>query len=366
MKKVIYIVKSELHIYPPCVTQIRLLNKAGVKVEVLFGSCNHVVTEIFEKEGIPYKELRDVRGKFKGGLDKLNNYYCFRKSLIKELKGRDITETVLWFGNAETLLSMKGALSSYTYAITFLELLDDHPFRMKLLKKLAQKSLFNISCEETRAYIMKGWWQLNKLPYIMPNKPYDNPSEMAKLSDKDAISILNEIGDKKIILYQGLIKDRAILGELVKAVNRLGEEYVLLLMGSDRENIIPELKKQSNKVFSGWVTAPRHLQVTAKAYLGIVYYDGMYCLNNAFCAPNKIYEYGAFGVPMLANNIPGLRNTVGCNGAAVCIDLTEDKIFEAINMIDANYEVMSRSSLEFYQKTDLHMIIDQVIKDNLL
>lgn len=39
MKKVIYIVKSELHIYPPCIAQIRMLKKNGVDVEVWYGSC---------------------------------------------------------------------------------------------------------------------------------------------------------------------------------------------------------------------------------------------------------------------------------------------------------------------------------------
>lgn len=36
MKKVIYIVKSELHIYPPCIAQIRMLKKNGVDVEVWY------------------------------------------------------------------------------------------------------------------------------------------------------------------------------------------------------------------------------------------------------------------------------------------------------------------------------------------
>ena len=136
MKKVIYVVKSQLHIYPPCVTQIRLLKKAGVEVEVLFGSCSNVVTSIFDKEGIGYKELKDPRNKYKGALDKLNNYIVFRRSLKKELKKRVLDNTILWFGNAETLLCMKGALSNYDYAVSFLELLDDRPLRMKMLKSL--------------------------------------------------------------------------------------------------------------------------------------------------------------------------------------------------------------------------------------
>lgn len=368
MKKVIYIVKSELHIYPPCVTQIRLLKKAGIEVEVLFGSCNETVTKIFDKEGIPYTQLRDVRGVFKGSIDKLYNYYCFRRSLKKELDRRNLKNTVLWFGNAETLLSMKWAIDKkYQYGITFLELLDDRPIRMKLLKKMAQKSLFNVSCEETRAYIMKAWWSLEILPYVMPNKPFDSPSTFFDSSNVDAIDILKEIGkDKKIILYQGLIKDREVLSSIVDAINRLDKSYVLLLMGNDRYNIIPELKSKSEKVYSGWVTAPNHLYVTRSAYIGIVYYDGNNCLNNAYCAPNKIYEYSAFGIPMLGNNIPGLKNTVVSAGAAICTKLDSANIKDAIETISDNYEEMKIASKKFYESTVLEDIMDNIIKEHMI
>lgn len=50
MKKVIYIVKSELHIYPPCIAQIRMLKKNGVDVEVWYGSCAKQLLAIFDAE----------------------------------------------------------------------------------------------------------------------------------------------------------------------------------------------------------------------------------------------------------------------------------------------------------------------------
>ena len=230
MNKVIYIVKSKLHFYPPCVTQIRLLKELGIDVEVLFGSCSETVTKILDKEGIPYKELCDKRGVFKGNWDKLNNYYCFRRSLSQELKKKNLDSSILWFGNAETLLSMKGSsfLKKNKYAITFLELLDDNPFRMKLLKPLALNAKFNLSCEETRAYIMKFWWDLKTLPYVMPNKPYDTPQKIFDLTDQNAIALLNRIGNKKIILYQGIIKEYGILSNFAHAVEKLDNDYVLL------------------------------------------------------------------------------------------------------------------------------------------
>ncbi len=369
MSKVIYIVKSKLHFYPPCVTQIRLLKQLGLEIEVLFGSCSDTVTDIFEKEGIPYKKLCDKRDVFHGTLDKLNNYYCFRRTLIKELKNRDLENTLLWFGNAETLLSMKGTsfLKKNKYAITFLELLDDNPFRMRMLRPLAIRAKFNLACEETRAYLMKFWWGLEMLPYVMPNKPFDCPKKVLELTDENVIALLNEIGNKKIILYQGIIKEYDILRNFTTAIKELDDNYVLLLMGPDPENIFSKIKNITNKViYSPYITAPNHLQVTSRAFAGIVFYNGDSTLNRAFCAPNKIYEYGAFGIPMIANAIPGLTKTVGACGAAVCTKLSVEDIVRSVRYIDSNYDRMTKASRDFYKSTDIFNIMKEIVKEQKL
>lgn len=368
MKKVLYIVKSTLHVYPPCVAQIRLLKKLGVDVEVLYGSCSSKVTGILDEDCIPYKELVDKRGRYRGALDKMSNYISFRRSLSRELKQRNLSNTFLWFGNAETLLSMKGSsyLKRGRYAITFLELLDDHPFRMYLLKRLAQNAKFTISCEITRAYIMKYWWKLDTLPYVMPNKPYEIAPKGDKPTDPDAISVLRKLENKKIIIYQGLIDDSASLNNIVTAIDKLEGNYVLLLMGMDRDNIFEKMQKKSSKVYcSKYITAPNHLQVTSRAFAGIVFYNGDKVLNNAFCAPNKIYEYGAYGVPMIANTIPGLLNTVGACGAAVCSDLSVEAVTSAINFIETHYAEMSKASHDFYEATDMSAIMKTIIDEQL-
>ena len=38
--KVLYIVKTQLHYYPPCISQIRMLKDLGYDVEVLYGTSN--------------------------------------------------------------------------------------------------------------------------------------------------------------------------------------------------------------------------------------------------------------------------------------------------------------------------------------
>lgn len=61
-----------------------------------------------------------------------------------------------------------------------------------------------------------------------------------------------------------------------------------------------------------YITAPYHLEVTSHAFIGILIYAPVYGtftspLNSIYCAPNKLYEFSHFGIPMIGNNIPGLN-----------------------------------------------------------
>ncbi len=51
------------------------------------------------------------------------------------------------------------------------------------------------------------------------------------------------------------------------------------------------------------------LRYTASADLGIIPYQAT-CLNNLYCTPNKLFEYVAAAVPMLASDLPELRRLV--------------------------------------------------------
>ena len=102
------------------------------------------------------------------------------------------------------------------------------------------------------------------------------------------------------------------------------------------------------------------MEVTSHAKIGLVFYDD-FSLNQAFCAPNKIYEYSGFGIPMLANKIPGLENTVGKFNAGKCIDFESEQLMEAIKEIDGNYERYSVNALALYDAVDNEGKIRQII-----
>lgn len=363
-KKVIYIVKSDLAYYPPCMSHICMLDDLGVDVEVWFGSSKQTAIDILKERRIPFRELTDPRGKAPGKLDKLNNWMSFRNSLKRELRTIERDNTVLWFGTAETAMPMVGALKGYRYIASALELNDDNATKRKLMGRVCKNAIAVTACEETRAYIMRSWWNLPRLPYVFPNKPYGMELHRnLPLTCSETRKIVADMAGRDFLIYQGILQDESCVAEIAKALKSMGGKYPLVLMGIDKAGMAPRIRSiYEETYYYESIPAPKHLEVTSRAHIGIVFYKAA-ILNEAFCAPNKIYEYSSFGMPMLANNIPGLSHTVGAAGCAECVPLVQDEIVAAIKRIDERYGTYSENSKAFFASTDNASTMKSLIKD---
>lgn len=362
--KVIYIVKSQLSYYPPCMAQIQMLQDLGVDIEVWYGSSAETALDILDRRGISRKQLVDPRGRFKGKLDTVNNWIEFRRVLERELKRSYQPNWLLWFGTAESSMPMVGHLGKYAFVTNALELYDEHPLEAEMLGAVSRDAKAMIACERTRSYIMRYWWGLDRLPYVMPNKPYGlSISSELPVTTEATRAIVDELEGKPFIIYQGIFQNVKYLEALAGALKELDSNLYLVLLGIDNHNIAPHIAEiyPRTRYFSS-VPAPTHLEITSRARIGVVYYDDL-ILNEAFCAPNKIYEYSAFGMPMLANKIPGLESTVGAAGAAICSDFTKDELKQAIAEITDNYGKYSEASSRFFQSTDNVKTMTQIVCD---
>ena len=368
MKKVIYIVKSELHIYPPCIAQIRMLKKNGVDVEVWYGSCAGQLLKIFDAENIPYSDLHEQRGKLPGKADKLNNWLQFASSVKKKMETvPDVSQTLFWFGTAESAMPMIGKLTGYNYALTSLELLDDNKIKNKLFGMLTEDARFIVCCERTRAFIMRSWYGLKKLPYIMPNKPYELRNGRRQTPTIEATEKAIELlRDKKFIIFQGILQSRNYILEAARAIRDSDTGYYFVVMGRDPENFFEDIQKEYDKsIFIENIPAPYHLEVTSYASIGLVFYDDRCCLNNAFCAPNKIYEYSGLRIPAIGNDVPGLINTIGAAKAGVCVPMKKDALVSAIHDIEEHYDMYAGNAYNFYRGTDNEALMKQITKENM-
>jgi glycosyltransferase involved in cell wall biosynthesis len=363
-KKILYIVKGALHIYPPCLTQIFLLKDQGVDITVICGECSPNVVRLLKERNINCIEVGNHRIKPRF-LGKVSSYIIFRTKvgkLIRELKDDN---TTIWFGTVDGAIALIGGYQNTPYILSVLELYDKNPLYRNGLKQIVHEASAIVSCEENRARIMKSWWGLKKIPYIMPNKPYNHPyNKNQDPSSFEVATAISKIQDKKVIIYQGMIAADRNLSTLAEALNKMESEYTLVLIGSTHYDGVSQIKKiYKNTLYLGYYPAPLHLEITSYAHIGIANYDDS-SLNNLFCAPNKIYEYAGFGIPILGSDVPGLKGTIGKYCAGECINfLDKDLIVEAINKIEIDYNKYSTNAKKFYESTNNALTIKKILEN---
>ena len=360
--KIVYILKKGFQYFPPCLAQLLYLDDIGVELEVYHGQNSDAINAILDERKIKHHTLASDRNNSTRlqSFKTLFDYTLEIRKIIKEIP----KETVLWFGNCESCVTVGKPIHDRKFVLSVLELDDTDSLIGKQLKKIINKAAVVLCCEKHRAAIMRIYYKLEREPYVLPNKPYELKNDSVTLDEKYN-SIIEPIKDKFIVLYQGIVSPDRPLDKIADALKLLGDEDTyFLVLGKASEEYMEELKKHYPRtVFGGFIPSPQHLLVTQYAKIGIANYDYS-CLNNLFCAPNKIYEYAKFGMPMLTSTNIGLTETVGAANAAVCVDFLDVKqIAEGINTIKSNYELYSKGAIDFYDGTSNFETIKEIVKE---
>ncbi len=371
--KVIIVLASDILKFPPVLNLVNILNDMSIKTTVI---CTRTEFDV--------KDMKYVK------LSRINiDYENIFNPLVKMIKLPEISDifwkkinefyeedSILWVVSNLTLKYLGNKIKKYKYILHFLELSENLKYYNKIpfLKlnayELCSKSLGVIVPEYNRAHILQAWWGLEKTPFVFSNKPYIKNviDKNSDISNKEARVIFEKVQNKKVILYQGILDAERPLDKFIKAIGKLGEDFVFLVM-SGGKNIYSNLK-ENNYYFIPFVKPPYHLEITSHAYIGVLSYfptkdTGYSVLNTLYCAPNKTFEYGMFGVPMLGNNIPGLRFLFETQKCGICFDnFTEEDIIKGIKSIEKNYKYLSDRALEYFNSVDSETEI-KTIFDNI-
>lgn len=267
---------------------------------------------------------------------------------------------LLWIIHERTLIEFGESIQKEDYIVSFYELNDTDKKFVEKTKKYVINAKELITAEYNRSCIMRVWYRLNYTPTVISNKPYYHPR--TRNIDCEYASLFK---DKKVILYQGHIQRVRNVNALCDAVENM-EGHLLVLMGDGDDEYVNYLKgKYKNVLFVDFIAPPHHLDVTSWAHIGIVKYDFTF-VNHLYCAPNKIWEYSGFDMPMIGNKLPGLQNTFERYQAGLCIDTEDpDEIKKAITTIDTDYEVYSRNARSFYESFDVKAELMKIVERNI-
>jgi len=276
-------------------------------------------------------------------------------------------DSLLWVVNEMTvLLGGTRFLKNRSYAFTIYEL-HEKTFKNRSIERAAKHAKVTIVPEYCRGHIMKSRYRLEKDPLVLPNKTEIEQAETLSQKANEAIGKLESLRkDGQIsVLYMGGIGKERPLEPVLEAIKD-DAKFRLVVMG--RESVyLQELTARYSGCFDyiGAFVPPEHIQVAAHAGIGLLMYVSInqtQGLNAIFCAPNKLYEYTGQGLPVIGNDIPGLRFPIEMNGIGKVADFTnKESIKSALEALYEDYEGYSNRAKDFHRQMDVKQIIQKVL-----
>lgn len=346
--KIIIITREKLESLPPLYSLINILNDFKIDLEVICCGASEKIDNDLANRGIVryYIDYHFDNDFFK--IKKLISSIKFRYLVLNHLKHSQFDLILVEGQGAFRILGR--AISSYKYYLYILEMYLGYEKEIRRIIYGAEKIIMP---QYDRAVFYQINYGLEKRPFVLPNKPYFylEENELLVLEEKYK-ETLEKFKKHKVILYQGIIHPERDLTTFIKAIKSLGHEYLLVLVGKDQGMLAQYKEIDPDIMHIPFIPAPDYLIYTMNSYIGILTYDSR-SLNCAYCAPNKIYEYAKYALPMIGNDIPGLVNTIKQQGFGEIVDEnSENSICSAILRINSNYETYSRNARKFYDNTD--------------
>jgi glycosyltransferase involved in cell wall biosynthesis len=163
----------------------------------------------------------------------------------------------------------------------------------------------------------------------------------------------NNIHKKNQFIYLGtMVEDRGIM-ELIKAFEIFAgsnSNYKLLLLGPFKSekyktkvyNYVNSLSIKDSIIFKivPYNEVPKYLEESKVGLLNFLPLP-----NNIHGLPNKLFEYLAFGLPVIASDFPNYRNIIVKENVGFCVNPTiPEEIASAMNKIMNDVELRDKQS----------------------
>ena len=378
--KILIVHYGNIAMCPPVINLVECLIANNYRIHLIGGAIYDLKDVIKENRRFTYSDLGDFRTNSSLVKKILQRRYLW-KEIRSEFKKNMSKNDIIWTTNEIAVMYLNKLLFPYhdRHVLQLMELIDFCPvfYRIPLFKfpieKYAQKAWKTVVPEMNRAYIQAIQWSQKSIPYVLPNKPYYlDPGEETQEVKKALEKIKNE--KRKIILYLGVFSPDRDMESFINAVNSLGNDYCLVAIGR-KADVLKEkadylISQNPNFIYLGFFNPPQHLHFLKYAYIGLAPYKPSHIIKNTsplnalYCAPNKIYEYAGFGIPIIGTDVLGLKYPFEKYNIGVCCkDLSFQSIRDAILEIEQKYSTMKNNCYNFYKDVDLDDIVMKIIEE---
>ena len=378
--KIVLVNLGSIFNLPPAINLIKCLLANHYKVHIISENVKNITRNILDNDLVSYSEVEKMEGH-----DILTR---IRRRIVTGKQYRDYVSEhtnvgdILWTTTDATVRILGKLVLNYQHIMEVTELAETTPLYNGAkhlhypIVKYAQKAWKIVVPEMNRAYFQKIYWNLSKVPYVLPNKPYDIDS--GNLSE-EALKALEKIKNekKKVVIYLGVFAYDRDLNTFAEAIKRLNDRYSLYLLGrvaiygsyNENKKVLDDLLEKYPSVhYLGFFPAPMHLEFLKYAHIGLLPYyvnpqkSFSNQLNILYCAPNKIFEYAGFGIPMIGTDILGLKVPFEKYDIGICCpNFNAEEITEAIENIESKYEEMSNNCKCYFDSVDIDSIVNHIL-----
>ena len=236
---------------------------------------------------------------------------------------------VIWFGTKLKLKKLKIIYHQFEM-ITPPTLNRQDNFFLAGIKKRFTKLDLAIFPEENR----KKFFQKLVSPvynskqfFLLPNT--NNNCQARHYSDEKSPIRITHIGSVGISHH--------IQNFLTAIKNLPSEKFEIWFVGHLNVEVLDLIKAADlkNVVVTGQIPHSELGEIYQKTDIGVVLYKDVN-INNRYCAPNKIYEFWSYGIPVLGDRLPGLISVLKDKDLGILID------FEDIHAVEIAISKMGK------------------------
>ena len=371
------ICEEQVELLPPVLSLLASLKRLGHTTTLITRDGSAI-----ERLGIDVDHVLAYGDRPSGFFARKADIFRARKAIRDELR-RGVGEyDLVWTTTDISAREAGPELFRYRYVVQLMELVETVPLlfnRMPLhtnaVSEIARRAWRVVVPEYNRAYMQQVYWNLPKVPRVLPNKPayQREDGEAGENPYQEKVDAM-AADSRKVVLYQGVFGPDRDVAPYARAIEKMGGEYALYLMGptstpESQEYVRRLCDEFSCVTFLGFVEPPHHLEFARHAWAGLMPYtptwNNRYSPFNAlYCAPNKIWEYTRFGLPVIASDVPGIRLALERGDFGRVVDAgDESTIARAIEDIDARHDEMAKNSRTYYDSVDFDALVADILRD---
>jgi len=160
----------------------------------------------------------------------------------------------------------------------------------------------------------------------------------------------------------GALGDTHFFKEFLNIFSKLQFPSELLLIGRVSENIKEMIRPYKNIILIDQVEHAELGKYYHKINYGLILYKPI-DLNNEFCAPNKLYEFWSYGIPVISHNLEGLKSLFEKNIlGSLCDMYSEFDLGYTINRLIKENTTQRKNEIQKYfdEKLSISKYFDEL------